>query len=186
MGFVAVGLAFDHRRSFPAGRQRVSGGQRSPGFDKPARQPNSPRRRFDNDAAAAATVADCYQLGMPRVVEQCFHRIIPRDQAAHVDVGVAQLPAGQRVSPHAFDLEVHAIAPIVADRWAGVIFVTSAGRLADRFRAMAPTVSRPPQDSIAGQVTRAHLRCCNRLIHRRAALGSRRHRSWSRGCRGAR
>jgi hypothetical protein len=111
MGFVAVGLAFDHRRSFPAGRQRVSGGQRSPGFDKPARQPNSPRRRFDNDAAAAATVADCYQLGMPRVVEQCFHRIIPRDQAAHVDVGVAQLPAGQRVSPHAFDLEVHAIAP---------------------------------------------------------------------------
>jgi len=67
--------------------------------------------RFDNDAAAAATVADYYQLGMPRVVEQCFHRIISRDQAAHVDVGVAQLPAGQRVSPHAFGLEVHAIAP---------------------------------------------------------------------------
>jgi hypothetical protein len=57
------------------------------------------------------TVADYYQSGMPRVVERCFHRIISRDQAAHVDVGVAQLPAGQRVSPHAFGLEVHAIAP---------------------------------------------------------------------------
>jgi len=67
--------------------------------------------RFDNDAAAAATVADYYQLGMPRAVDQCFDRIISRDQAAHVDVGVAQLPAGQRVSPHAFGLEVHAIAP---------------------------------------------------------------------------
>jgi len=38
MGFVAVGPAFEDRRSFLAGRQRVCGGQRSPGLDKPARQ----------------------------------------------------------------------------------------------------------------------------------------------------
>jgi len=63
--------------------------------------------RLDNDAAAAAA-ADYYRLGGPRVVEQCFHRMISRKQAAHAD---AQLPAGQRESPHVFGLEVHGIAP---------------------------------------------------------------------------
>jgi hypothetical protein len=72
MGFVTVGLAFDHRRSSPTGRQRVYAGNDHRDSTSLRDSRTHLIERFDNDAAAAATVADYYQLGMPRVVEQCF------------------------------------------------------------------------------------------------------------------
>jgi hypothetical protein len=45
------------------------------------------------------------------VAEQCLHRITWRDQPAHYDIGVTQLPVGQRVRQRIFGLAVLGIAP---------------------------------------------------------------------------